>query len=429
MSKSKQTRRRLVAPKKKKSAPRATQELGFVAKALRGLGGLGGSTLGSFLGAPVAGATVGHGLGAALSRWLGMGDYSVHQNTIVQRASSSIPNMHKNDQTVVIRHREYIGPISGTSGFTVAYELPLNPGLQGSFPWLSGIAQNFQEYKIRGAVYHYVPTSGMAISGTNSALGSVMMQTSYRATETAPASKTEMLNEYWANEVVPSDTMAHPIECDPKENPFAVHYVRSIAVPGSELLLYDMGKTFVATQGMQGTNVVGDLWVTYEVELKKPMVSSSAVAADWYSARYLASAGTNLFTGAGPLGVQGGLPITASANTITFPKGIAGNFTITVDIRNAAGNVPTSAWFWGATADVCTNCFLTTRIATDGILPPEQGTRCENTSTASSIKGASYTVCVRKTDANTVATIAINAPLLTGLFEWTGLVVNYRSLE
>ena len=59
-----------------------------------------------------------------------------------------------------------------------------------------------------------------------------------------------MINEYCSNEVVPMETMAHPVECDPKENPFNVQYVRTLAVaPGETQLMYDLGVTHVATSG------------------------------------------------------------------------------------------------------------------------------------------------------------------------------------
>jgi hypothetical protein len=383
------------------------------------------------VGMPSSGATIGTGLGAALSRWLGMGDYTVNQNSIVSRASNSVPSMHKNDQTVVIRHREYIGPISGTTSFAVAYELPINPGLASTFPWLSGIATNFQEYKIRGMVYHYVPTSGTAISGTNSALGAVMIQTSYRATESAPASKVTMLNEYWANEVVPSDTMAHPIECDPKENPFAVHYVRSGNIPSGDLLLYDVGKTFVATQGMQGTNVVGDLWVTYEVELKKPMVTSNVISPSlYYSARWFGGLQSNLFQGPifGP--IVGTLNITTGvSNVITIPRGTFGEFTISVTMSSAAG-LTTSAANWWSSAPTYSNCGPSTRISDAGA-PYGALTYSGCQSSIGAVeKLATYVLNVRKTDAGTDATVTIPGMAITGgLIEWVALVVTNRPLE
>lgn len=275
---------------------------------------------GGFLGNPLLGQQAGHGLGAALSKWMGFGDYSVSKNTIVDKASTGIPFMHKTGQSVMIRHKEFIGTISGSNAFTVQYELTINPGLAQTFPWLSGIAGRFQEYEVKGMVYHYVPTSG-TFNGTTAALGSVMLQTTYRATDTAPVSKAEMLNEYWAGEVVPCETMAHPIECDPKENPFAVHYVRTNVVEGSEPLLYDLGKTFVATQGMVDTGIIGDLWVTYEIELKKPVVSSNAsLLTGAFSATWNDPVSTAIFDTTQTT-LFGATPLTfIASNTIVVPK-------------------------------------------------------------------------------------------------------------
>jgi hypothetical protein len=206
--------------------------------------------LGGYIGHPLAGGAAGSSLGAALSRWLGAGDYRVGTNSIVQRSlksADSIPMMHNEAQSVVIRHREYLGEIRGNTSYTIEQSYQINPGNSKTFPWLSGIAVRFQEYRIKGMVYHYIPSSGAAVSGTNAALGTVMLSTSYRSNDSPPASKVEMLNEYCSNEAVPSEAFCHPIECDPKENPFNVQYVRSGDVPPEDSrLLYDLGVTYVA---------------------------------------------------------------------------------------------------------------------------------------------------------------------------------------
>ena len=252
------------------------QEVTAIGQALRTLGGLGGGAIGSYVGQSAAGTALGTGFGAMVSKWLGYGDYRVSVNSLVTKSSASIPAMHTTQQSVVVRHKEFLGTISGSANFAIQRQIVINPGLPESFPWLSTIATSYQQYKIRGMVYHYIPTSGVAISGTNSALGAVMIQTSYRSNDTPPTDKVELLNEYWSNEVVPNEQMIHPIECDPKENPFNIHYVRGGSVPTNDSpLMYDIGRTFVATQGMQGTNIVGDLWVTYEEEFKKPVVRSN----------------------------------------------------------------------------------------------------------------------------------------------------------
>lgn len=328
-----------IVVKKKRTRPtpmpkRRASQTSDVGKLIRLMGSTLGSAGGAMLGVPAAGGVVGSSLAGALSKWLGAGDYSVGANSVVQRnlsASKSIPAMHNDSQSIIVRHKEYLGEVRSSIAYNVQQSYPLNPGIQQTFPWLSGIAARFQEYTIRGAVFHYIPSSGSAVSSTNAALGTVMLQTSYRATDVPPSSKVEMLNEYCSNEVVPSDTMAHPIECDPKENPFNVQYVRSAAIPvGESTLLYDLGQTHLAVSGCQTNgNVIGDLWITYEVELRKPLVASN-VTASVYSGDALAVAPTipsNVF-GSSTASFAGNLPATMLGSVITFPKGYVGKYLI-----------------------------------------------------------------------------------------------------
>lgn len=134
-------------------------EVTAVGQALRYLGGLGGGVAGSYFGNESLGAMAGTGLGALISKWMGQGTYRVSQNSLVQsaRASGSIPMMHNASQTVVVRHREYLTPIKGSVGFKVGRFFPIQPGDPNTFPWLHGLAVKYQQYKIRGMVFHYVP--------------------------------------------------------------------------------------------------------------------------------------------------------------------------------------------------------------------------------------------------------------------------------
>lgn len=341
----------------KKPKAKKAKELTRLGTALRTLGGLGGSAVGSLIGMPGSGGALGSSIGASLSKWLGSGDYEISSNSILQRAEANgtIPAMHKEGQSVVIRHKEYVAQISGKIAFTVVNQFSINPGLANLFPWLSDIAVNFQEYRIRGMVYHYVPSSGSAISGTNSALGTVMLQTSYRSNDTAPANKVEMLNEYWSSESVPSEPFCHPIECNPKENPFNIQYVRSGSVPsGDNQLLYDLGTTYVAVSGQQADNtVLGDLWVTYEIELKKPVISSNVTKSLSAFGRYTGGTYTTTDLFNGTLTTSGTMAVTSSALTLTFPRGVFGNFLIIVYL---SGSSSLTAVDLGA-GSTYTNCF------------------------------------------------------------------------
>jgi len=318
-----------------KNATRATAEVTRLGGALRTLGGLGGSALGSLIGMGPTGASYGTGLGAALSKWLGSGDYTVSSNTITQKASAgSIPAMHKEGQSILVRHREFLTEIRGATSFTVRNEFDLNPGLSTTFPWLASIAAQYSQYRIKGLVYHYVPTSGNAVSSTNAALGTVMLQTSYRATESAPTSKIEMLNEYWSSEAKPSEEFCHPIECDPKENPFNVQYVRTGNLPLTEnQLMYDLGRTVVAVSGQQADNVVlGDLWITYEIELKKPVLTNLTNT----DIQTFGSTSVSNIAAATPLGSDMSTKFSsfienpsASGSTLTFPRSVVGSYQVT----------------------------------------------------------------------------------------------------
>lgn len=264
--------------KKKSVAKKNKKEVGIIGNALRGLGAFGGGAVGNMVGFGDEGKLLGRDLGATLSKWLGAGDYDIRRNSMMSGSSStSIPMMHKTSQSVIVRHREYVTDVLSTTGFGISNSFPLNPGMSKTFPWLSNLANSFQEYTIRGMVFHYIPTAGNAVSSTNNALGNVMMVTNYRSTATAPTSKLELLNEYFSSDARPSETFCHPIECDPKENPYNVQYIRRAAVPtGEDPKSFDLGTTIVATNGMQAANInVGEIWVSYEVELRKPVSALS----------------------------------------------------------------------------------------------------------------------------------------------------------
>jgi len=324
--------------KKQTQKKRETKEVSALGKAIRSLGMAAGGAAGSYLGQPVAGGAVGHSLGAALSRWLGAGDYTIGTNSIVKqsmRAASSIPIMHTDQQSVVIRHKEFLGEVLSSTSYRVQQSFPLNPGNSTTFPWLSNIAASFQEYRIRGLVFHYIPSSGSAVASANAALGTVMLQTSYRSNDTPPGTKVELLNEFWSNEVVPCDSMAHPVECDPKENPFNVQYIRTGSVPsGDSVLMYDLGQTHLAVSGCQTVNGrLGDLWVSYDIELKKPLLYSNVTSRVDSSTGIVTSGATaSAIFGPTAITLAGPTPVTVLNNTITFPKGMIGTFFIMIQV-------------------------------------------------------------------------------------------------
>lgn len=239
----------------------------------------------------VPGGTIGAAFGDAANTILGLGAYEVKSNTMWASDESQVPAMHSVNETIRVTHREYIGDVftSANAGEFKIEIYPLNPGLPRSFPWLSPIASCFQEYEVKGFAAQFKSNSGDSLSSTNTALGSVVMSAVYNVNQRPPNSKSDMLNSMWAAEGKPSNNLMLPIECDPSQNPFAVHYVRNAPLNDATYNLqnYDLCNICVATIGCQGSNVnVGELWFTYDVELRKPTSMAENEGENLISASY-----------------------------------------------------------------------------------------------------------------------------------------------
>lgn len=220
------------------------------------------------------GANAGSTAGELISKITGWGDYTVSQNSILKtpmKMGLSAAQFSQSSRGVEISHREFLGDISGSDPFRIK-SLNINPGLSESFPWLSRVAANYEQYEFLGLVYEFRPTSG-SIAGASPALGVVVFATNYDSLDTTFTSKQQMESYQFATSVVPCEGMSHPVECDPADMIMKNHYVRTQAAPaGSDQRMYDWGKFQYATKGMQSEYVCGELWVTYHVRLIFPRI-------------------------------------------------------------------------------------------------------------------------------------------------------------
>lgn len=212
----------------------------------------------------------------------GFGDYEVTSNSLIKPndAGNSPPLFNPGSgRSVIVKHREFLQDVLGSTAYSNQVVLPINPGVATSFPWLSSVASQFEQYRIRGMVYEYKTTSATAlVAGTNTAMGAVMMATQYNANNSPFADKVHLENYDFATSCVPSISMLHPIECAPNQTSIEQLYVRtpSTIIGNQDLRLYDMGLFQLSTVGFQNSNIIGELWVTYEIELYKPKLGTSA---------------------------------------------------------------------------------------------------------------------------------------------------------
>jgi len=262
-----------------------------------------GSAVGGFFGGPL-GATIGGTAGHLLGSIFGMGAYKLRKNNLMMSSNGPAAFNANADGSCLVSHREYLQDVSGSTNFGVDVTLDLNPGLPTVFPWLSGIAANFQEYEFMGLVFEFKSTSGVAVSSTNTALGTVIMSTNYDPTAPAFATKQQMEAYQFTTAGSPSTSFYHPVECDPAQNIVKNLFIRTGNIPaGNDQRLYDLGAFNLATSGMQAVNTIGELWVTYQVRLLKPKLPE--VTSGSYTHVVESVAGTSSATN--PLGSAGGL--------------------------------------------------------------------------------------------------------------------------
>jgi hypothetical protein len=173
-----------------------------------------------------------------------------------------------------------IGTGTGSSTSFDIQGLNLNPGVSSSFPWLSQIARNFEEYRFSGLVFEYKTLSVDAIAASTVNVGSVFMACDYNVLHGPFTSKQAVENYEFSVSGKPSQTMILPIECKRAETPVSTLYVRdeAMSVSASDLRLYDLGLVCIGSQGLPApAHSIGELWVSYEVEFFKPNVISSNV--------------------------------------------------------------------------------------------------------------------------------------------------------
>lgn len=182
--------------------------------------------------------------------------------------------MHGDKGMTQLRHREFVADVAMTVDFARSSYV-ISPTNFVLFPWLASLATSFQEYCIMGMVFEFRSLAANAVSGTNAGMGSVTMSISYDVYEDDPKSKMEANNALFAVSAKPSESMMAPVECAPGETAGGILYIRQ----GSEGLdkhFYDFGKLHVITQGASAIYPgAGELWVTYDILVFKPIVPVS----------------------------------------------------------------------------------------------------------------------------------------------------------
>jgi hypothetical protein len=210
----------------------------------------------------------------------GRGEYTMSNELIAGSTSSPPMFSSAGDEAgaLTVSHREYVGDIfapaaASVSAFTVQ-SFPINPGLEQTFPWLSQIAQNYEEYELKQCVFQFVSTV-QDINSANGQVGTIITATQYNPSEGDFTDKPAMAAYAHSVSGKSTDNQDHGVECDPsKLSGSEGKYVRANPVmTGEDLKTYDHGRFQLATHNIpsaMASGTLGELYVQYTVCLRKP---------------------------------------------------------------------------------------------------------------------------------------------------------------
>lgn len=236
--------------------------------------------------------------------YTGIGDYHTVDNSLVGQgvASAGIPMFGPEQQNYRVSKAEFIQNIYAPTdpGSFQNLVLPLNPGLPQTFPWLSLVAPQFEEYEFEQLMFYWRPMVS-DFNSTTGQVGEIVMATQYNPSEQSFTDISRAKNYMGAMSAKTSCSMNQGVECDPSRNSGAPgKYVRLGPLVGtnSDLKQYDQGNLNVMISGTPpaySDQILGELWVTYTVTLRKPKLpdtSGSAILRDYFQSSLTSTAAT-----------------------------------------------------------------------------------------------------------------------------------------
>jgi hypothetical protein len=239
------------------------------------------------------------------------------------------------DLRIRVKSCEYVADITGSVNFAVQ-QFNVNPGLALLFPWVSQLANLYESYKCHGLRFLFRTES------PTSQAGKVMLMVDWDANDSAPLSKTAMMQERtkadgptWSN---------FDLRCDPQDLlKFGTQrYVRQGLNPaGSDIKTYDVGVLNVATQGCTNTPVVGEIWVEYDIEFMTPNTAPVPNSVNIAGGGSISSAAV---LGTAPV-ITGTLPVSVNSTGEIVTFSAAGQYLVELYVQGTL-----SALVWTASA-------------------------------------------------------------------------------
>jgi hypothetical protein len=230
---------------------------------------------------------------------------------------------------VTHRESERIGTVTGSVAFSSVGDFAVNPGLASSFPWLSGIAQHYERYRIDSLIVRY-----KNLKGTDSD-GNIIMSFDYDTLDPGPATAVEQTQSTVFIDGAPWRIFEMRVPSDGTRK-----YIRTSEIAGADLKTYDFGRIWVSAEGCADTSAHGYLELEYVVSLfEKQTGAANSPANRVYSQWNLASS-TSALSASAVLDISEDV-VTASSNAPSNTSGVvtlsaAGYYLVTAEYSTLA---------------------------------------------------------------------------------------------
>jgi len=192
------------------------------------------------------------------------------------RVGRSAPKITGSRGNIRIMHKELVSEVSMTSvvstsptyvNGTSIYQV--NPSNASLFPWLSTIAENYDYYNFHRVTLVYVPLCA------TSQTGRVMLGFDPDGSDPIPYDR-QALSSYKCS----TDFSAWGVNKLELELPHNLKWYNSNSSSGALQSIQNQGQAFVATW-TGSANVVGEIYVLYDVSLKDPQPTGGKVYEAW----------------------------------------------------------------------------------------------------------------------------------------------------
>jgi hypothetical protein len=181
--------------------------------------------------------------------------------------------MYQEGDAFVVEHDEYVADIYSDAANVFAYEVyDLNPGNAATFPWLSNIAQRYEEFEAVELTPHYETASPTTASGK------VILAIDFDpADPTDAGTKQELLNDDKTRSAPLWQSFPQPVDKSKLRKRLFVNddtIDAGTSGAGAIARQQDIGHLFVATTAtsLGGSVMLGELWIRSRIRLYTPVL-------------------------------------------------------------------------------------------------------------------------------------------------------------